>query len=120
MARPKRTLEGVFYAHSGGQLFAFLQTDQPYGIPELSALMRRAQECSNGKVGTLAVKIFDDPRSPDKQGLAVISSGTNVNHRKFAQAIGQLFDGSGVTAGWVTSLPMESVYAYVAQRLLSL
>jgi hypothetical protein len=117
----KRVVQGVLYAH-GGQVFAFLDTEQPYDIPGCAALMRRARSYSGNNLGTLTVRMMEHERFPDTQGFAVFSDRRNANRGQFAEVVANLFPGYTLEAGWVTNFRQQDghlLWALVARKLLT-
>jgi hypothetical protein len=115
-----RVIKGGLYAH-GGQVFAFLDTEQPYDIPGCAALLRRAQSCSNGRVGTITVRLIEDELFPTSQAFAVQSDKRGMNLALFRRTVEQLFPGCKLETKQVTNFSQENgrlFWALIARRLL--
>lgn len=107
MSSNRRVMRGAFFAY-GGNLFAFLDTEEPFSIPECAALMRRAQEQSGGRLGTVTVRLLELPQFPNMQGFMVLLDRRHARRATFESMVRQqLFAGSNIIAPWVTRVSDE-------------
>ncbi len=116
----QRVIKGVFYAH-GGQVFAFMDTNQPYGIPGCAQLMRLAKARSNAQVGALEVRLVEDERFADMQAFAILTDKRDANRGVFERAVTSLFPGCKLETKWITNFRQEDgqlFWALLARSIL--
>ncbi len=109
----QRVIKGLFCAHAG-EVFALLETKQPYDIPGTAALMRRAASCSGGNLGTITVHMVEHESFPKTQGFTVLSDRHRADRALFAQAVSLLFPGCKLEIEWATGTLQDNDRLFLA------
>lgn len=113
MASRPRVVECYLFAH-GGQVFAFLDTEQPYNLPECAELQRQTKQASGRQLGTMELRLIENARFPTHQGFAILTDRRGANHRAFESAVRKIFDGAQLKLRWVTNFRQDDGSLFMA------